>query len=482
MKPGLSTRQRTSLALTPALRQAIRLLQMSSVELRSEIRDALECNYMLEVAEPDPRIADREAPEAPETDAEPQALAEAPEDGAAPESGPGEAAEAATETETLDDDWGRPADDGLRDYLQANAHRQASLREHLEWQVRTSALDARDTDIALELVDAIDDDGYLKGWEEVRDHLCDRLRVDAAHVARVLRVIHGFDPGGVGARNIRECLRLQLEASNDGAKPDALRLLDLPLEELARRDLPALARAADMSRPSVDAALALITSLQPHPGRPWLATRMNYVEPDVIVLRTNGQWRVTLNPAHVPRLRVNAYYRSLIRRADHSEDQRALRQHLQEARSLISGVSARNDTLLRVAERIVHEQRAFLDYGEEAMRPLVLRTIAEALGMHESTVSRATANKYMLTPRGLFELKYFFPSHVNTTLGGTCSAVAIQAMIRRLIAQERPRQPLSDAMLTARLRGEGIQVARRTVAKYRENLRIPPSSERRMMA
>ncbi|HEX7381171.1 MAG TPA: RNA polymerase factor sigma-54 [Nevskiaceae bacterium] len=482
MKPGLSTRQRTTLALTPALRQAIRLLQMSSLELRSEIREALECNYMLELAEPEPPPVDRDAPGDREEGSERETPAVAPDEGADRDDELHEAPDAAADAESFDEEWGGPADGGLRDYLQANAHRQVSLREHLEWQVRVSSLDARDTDIALELVDAIDDDGYLKNWEEVRDHLCSRPGVDASRVARVLEVIHGFEPNGVGARDIRECLRLQLAQSGAPAKRDALRLLDLPLEELARRDLAALARATGLDQESVDAALALITSLQPHPGRPWLATRMNYVEPDVVALRTNGQWRVTLNPAHIPRLRVNAYYRSLIRRADHSDDQRALRHHLQEARNLISGVTARNDTLLRVAERIVREQRAFLDYGEEAMRPLVLRTIAEPLGMHESTVSRATANKYMLTPRGLFELKYFFPSHVNTTLGGTCSAVAIQAMIRRLIAQERPRQPLSDAMLTARLRGEGIQVARRTVAKYREGLRIPPSSERRMMA
>jgi RNA polymerase sigma-54 factor len=241
----------------------------------------------------------------------------------------------------------------------------------------------------------------------------------------------------------------------------------------------ALAKRLNIPLDEVAAALTLIRALQPRPGRPFQAHESDYISPDVFVYKRNGRWAVSLNPEHMPRLRINSHYQGLIRRADSSRDQQMLKQHLQEARYFLNSLEARNETLLRVAQSIVEEQRAFLEYGPEAMRPLVLRDIAEQLGIHESTVSRATANKYMLTPRGLFELKYFFSSHVQTTGGGVCSATAIQAMIKRLVTAEDPGRPLSDATLSEILLREGIQVARRTVAKYREGLGIPPSHERK---
>jgi RNA polymerase sigma-54 factor len=293
--------------------------------------------------------------------------------------------------------------------------------------------------------------------------------------------VQDFDPPGVAARDLAECLRLQLQQvpAEAAEREPALKIVNEHMALLARHDEAGLQQALGLDVESLHPVLALIQSLQPHPGRPYQAHESNYVAPDVFVAKHEGKWRVSLNPDIAPKVRLNAQYLSLVRRADSSKDQQTLKQHLQEARYFLSSLESRNDTLLRVAQSIVEEQRAFLDYGEEAMRPLVLRDIADRLGIHESTVSRATANKYMLTPRGLYELKYFFSSHVQTVQGGTCSATAIQAMIKRLVLQEPPDQPLSDSSLADLLLKDGIQVARRTVAKYREALGIPPSHERR---
>ena len=492
MKQTLALRQGLSLTMTPALQQAIRLLQLSSLDLQTEIRQALESNVMLE--------ADAEESESLEGE---QQLATETAEG-------GESAEAAEssidlsgskeipEEMPVDADWGDiydssgPAssssssgdDDGLHDYLQANLHGSTSLREHLGWQASIAPFDEIDAEIALNLIDAINEDGYLEDWDSLRVRLSESLKVPAERVEQVLRAVQDFDPPGVGARDLAECLRLQLEQFPRKAPglAAALRVLEAPMALLARRDEAQLARATGLEAEEVRAALVLIQSLQPHPGRPYQAHENEYVAPDVYVSKHNGRWRVALNPEHTPRLRINSYYQGMIKRADTSRDQLTLKQHLQEARYFINSLEARNETLLKVAQCIIEEQRAFLEYGEEAMRPLVLRDVAERLGVHESTVSRATANKYMLTPRGLYELKFFFSSHVQTTEGGTCSATAIQAMIKRLITQEDAAKPLSDSTLAEMLLKEGIQVARRTVAKYREALRIPPSHERRPLS
>ncbi|MDB5987698.1 MAG: polymerase factor sigma-54, partial [Nevskia sp.] len=369
-------------------------------------------------------------------------------------------------------------------YMQANLHSERSLREHLIWQANLSPFDDVDAEIALNLIDAINDDGYLEDWDAIRARLVSSLKVEPARIDAVLKMVQDFDPAGVAARDLTECLRLQLQqfaAATEG-RDTALRLLEAPMVLLARRDETALAKVTGLALAEIQPGLALIQQLQPHPGRPYQAHQNDYVAPDVFVIKKNGRWRVSLNPEHNPRLRINPYYHGLVKRADTSRDQLTLKQHLQEARYFINSLEARNETLLRVAQCIVEEQRAFLDYGEEAMRPLVLRDVAEKLGVHESTVSRATANKYLLTPRGLFELKFFFSSHVQTTEGGTCSATAIQAMIKRLIALEEPAKPLSDATLAEMLLKEGIQVARRTVAKYREAMHIPPSHERKPLS
>lgn len=477
VRQNLALRLGQTLAMTPALQQAIRLLQLSTLDLQTEIQQALDSNLMLE------RIEDEGAPPIDEVALRSESPTEKSASDETPVTGDMEY-----------DDWSDSYDSGphrdaeaeaeLYEYRQASLHANGTLRDHLLWQASLCSFNERDAEIAAHLVDGVNEDGYLEDWPGILARL--RLLEDTNDddIERVLAVVQDFDPPGVAARDLAECLRLQLEQydSADPACAAARRIIDKHMNELGRRDEAALSKLSGIDRETVHGALQLIQSLQPHPGRPYASAEAEYIVPDVFVVKKNGRWQVSLNPEIAPRVRINRHYLGLIRRADNSSDQQTLKQHLQEARYFLNSLKSRNETLLRVATRIIEEQRAFLDYGEEAMRPLVLRDVAENLGIHESTVSRATANKYMLTPRGLYELKYFFSSHVRTTQGGTCSATAIQAMIRRLVGQEAPDKPLSDATLSSLLLKDGIQVARRTVAKYREALGIPAAHERRRMA
>lgn len=482
MKQSLGLRIGQSLAMTPALQQAIRLLQLSSLDLQQEIQQALDANVMLERDEDDlPSEEFLGEPVGESTTADEPMLKEV--DGAADIS----------EEMPVDADWSEvyddfsPStksnsdDDELQDHLRANQHSATSLREHLMEQLDLAPLNDVDLQIASNLVDAVNDDGYLEDWADISERLCAELKVKPTRVEAVLARVQDFDPPGIAARDLGECLSLQLRqlAPDTPGLESALLLVTKHLAILGRRDVQIIAKSTGMKHDVIIESLALIRTLQPHPGRPFQPHESNYIAPDVHVTKHNGRWRVALNAEHSPKLRVNSYYQSFIKRADTSRDQLMLKQHLQEARYFINSLEARNETLLRVAQCIVEEQRAFLDYGDEAMRPLVLRDVSEQLGIHESTVSRATANKFMLTPRGLYELKYFFSSHVQTTQGGVCSATAIQAMIKRLIAGEDVTSPLSDSTIAELLLKEGIQVARRTVAKYREGLHIPPSHERK---
>ena len=474
MKQSLGLRMGQSLAMTPALQQAIRLLQLSTLDLQLEIQQALDTNLLLER---DEDVVGEETVAGEVSDAPPAEV-----DGAAEIS----------EELPVDADWSdvyddyapaaAPApDDDREDFLQTRVQGVVGLHEHLVAQLELAPLTPVEAAIAEHLVDAVNDDGYLEDWDALQARLAAEYAVTPAQVAQVLRWVQGFDPTGVAARDLAECLTLQLRQ----LKPDtrgrttALALVAGYLPLLAQRDVARIAQASDYPVESVTTALALIRSLQPHPGRTFQRHEDDYIAPDVYVNKRNGRWHVSLNREHTPHLRVNSQYQGMIKRADTSRDQLMLKQHMQEARYFINSLEARNETLLRVAQCIVEEQRGFMEYGHEAMRPLVLRDLSEQLGIHESTVSRATANKYMLTPRGLFELKYFFSSHVQTTQGGVCSATAIQAMIKRLIAAEQTSRPLSDSTLSELLLKEGIQVARRTVAKYREGLNIPPSHERK---
>jgi RNA polymerase sigma-54 factor len=489
MKQSLHLRVGQALAMTPALQQAIKLLQLSSLDLQQEIRQAVESNLMLEFDEDDGAGPSIDEQAAGGDGAEPAGEGEGDGDGAEP-------AEAAAEDTPVDVEWeeayetgtgsGKSAQDEeeLYEYRQANLTTARSLREHLLWQAELAPFDDATADIAVHIIDAINDDGYVEDWPG----LCERLKAgfgaDAARAEAVLRQVQDFDPAGVGARDLSECLTLQLKQLPAEApeREPSLKVVNEHMALLARHDEAALQQALGLDADGLRPVLALIQSLQPHPGRPYQAHESSYVAPDVFVVKKDGRWRVSLNPDIAPKVRLNAQYLGLVRRADSSKDQQTLKQHLQEARYFLSSLESRNDTLLRVAQSIVEEQRAFLEYGDEAMRPLVLRDIADRLGIHESTVSRATANKYMLTPRGLYELKFFFSSHVQTVQGGTCSATAIQAMIKRLVTAEPPDEPLSDSTLADLLLKDGIRVARRTVAKYREALGIPPSHERRAVS
>lgn len=487
MKQSLGLRQGMGLTMTPALQQAIRLLQLSSLDLQMEIQQALESNLMLE-ADDTETTAEAEIPAGTEPTKAAEdggMLAEVRVEETIPEDMPVD-----TEWNDVFDDH-TPAssssssdDDGLQDFLQANLHTSTNLYDHLLAQARVASFDAEESVVAAHLIDAVNADGYLEDWPGICERLGEMHGIAQSCLDEVLRKVQEFDPPGVGARDLAECMTLQLRQMPHGrpGRWAAMEIIETGLLNVARRDEAAIMRATGLTSEDVRLGLELIRSLQPHPGRPFQAHESDYLMPDVIVTKKNGRWRVALNPEHMPKLRINGRYQGFIKRADTSKDQLQLKQHLQEARYFINSLESRNETILRVSQCIVEEQRAFLEYGEEAMRPLVLRDVAQTLGIHESTVSRATANKYMLTPRGLYELKYFFSSHVSTTQGGVASATAIQAMIKRMIGAEDAARPLSDSTLAELLLKEGIQVARRTVAKYREALNIPPSHERKAVA
>jgi RNA polymerase sigma-54 factor len=365
-----------------------------------------------------------------------------------------------------------------------------SLGDHLEWQLRMTPMSVRDQEIAYTLIDSINDDGYLMtSLEDITDTVTKDLPdteepVEVDEVEAVLHQIQNFDPLGVGARDLSECLLIQLRTLD----PDtsylqlAMQLAQADsLAALAKRDAAQLRRKLKVSADDMQAAVALIQSMNPRPGAGVNAPQAAYIIPDVIVRKYKGIWRVELNGEVAPRLRVNQVYQGMIQQDKASKDKKYLQEQLQQAKWFIKSVNSRNDTLLKVARTIVDRQRAFFDHGPEAMKPLVLHDIAKTVEMHESTISRVTTNKYMLTPRGILELKYFFSSHVGTSDGGTCSATAIRSLIKKLVDEESTEKPISDSKIALFLESEGINVARRTVAKYRESMNIPPSSQRKAL-
>ncbi len=481
MKPALQFRLHQQLTLTPQLQLAIRLLQLSQLELEAELRQLAESNPLLEFADEseDEVAADEAAPEADYVQAPGPAEAAADRDVDG-----GDTADWADDgggsVETpIDFSNGSGATRGDEDFESQNVTPE-SLQQHLLWQLNLAGFNPRQTAIATVLIDALNADGYLAdGIEAVRAALPANLAADLDEIEAVRRRLQGFDPLGVASLDLRDCLRSQLEQF-DAATPQrelALAIVDGELELLARNDIGKLARKLRASEDEVAAAAALIRSLDPRPGAALDTTPVEYVAPDVYAVKDGGRWQVRLNPDAQPRLGLNQHYCNLIARA-RGDDASWMKGQLQEARWLLKSLESRAETLLKVAGAIVRRQSAFLDYGPEAMHPLVLREVAEEVGMHESTISRVTTRKYLHTPRGTFELKYFFSSGVSTEDGGSASATAIQAMLRKLIEAEDPRKPLSDQALAEELKGKGIQVARRTVAKYREGLRIPSSSER----
>lgn len=482
MKQSLQLRLGQQLTMTPQLQQAIRLLQLSSMELQTEIQETLEANPMLEVDEGDNNN---------DTASETQVTARSSDDNDT------DGGTSTVERGTGDDEadfssaWSLRgygvAGDGDDDYdpLARYAQTSDSLHDHLLEQLHMSALSEHERIIGTTLIDAIGDDGYLRDDLTSIGSGLERQGLDVTpeEVETVLHHIQSFEPLGVGARQPRECLLLQLRALPDDTPglATARRIVSQAVDSLAAHDYRGLKRQFRLDDSELETAVGLIQSLDPHPGSQFSESTAGYIAPDVFVRKDNGIWRVRLNPDIEPRLRINPTYSGMVRRADSSADNAFLRDHLQEARWFIKSIESRNETLMRVATAIVEHQRAFLEYGEEAMKPLVLRDIAEYLEMHESTISRVTTEKYMDTPRGLLEFKYFFSSHVGTVTGGECSATAIRAMVRKLIADEQGRKPLSDHRIADLLRDQGIHVARRTVAKYREAMAIPPSNERKRL-
>jgi RNA polymerase sigma-54 factor len=475
LKATLQLRLGQQLTMTPQLQQAIRLLQLPALDLQAHVRQALESNVMLESLD--------ELPEATGTFDSP--AAEPAATGAAESSD-----DDAPDVEIADDAWAEqstgPSEtpwSGDSDRAQElSDQRGQTLQDHLLWQLELARLDARDAAIGRALIDAINDDGYLvDSLEEIRQGLLPEVSCDIADVERVLTQVQSLDPAGVGARSIGECIALQLNQL-DPETPGralALTLAERHVGDIAAQQFNMLKRQLRVSDEEFEHALALLRSCHPRPGSAIQATTAEYVVPDVFVRRTDSGWSVEINPATLPRIRVNQSYAGMLgRSADHA----TLRAQLQEARWLLRSLEIRNDTLLRVARCIVQRQAAFFEQGDEAMQPMILRDVAEAVEMHESTISRVTTAKYMHTPRGVFEFRHFFSSHVAAEDGTETSSTAIRAKIRKLIAQEDPANPLSDSRIAEILSQEGIPVARRTVAKYREAMSLAPSNERKRTA
>jgi len=487
MKPSLQLRIGQSLTMTPQLQQAIRLLQLSSVELQAEVQEALESNMMLEMdeGESEQKPSEETATKTTETKSD--------------------ATDNVTDLnkETMPDEL--PVDSGWDDvydntpnYAKANSDKgnydgfenqdssKKTLREHLEWQLNLTQITDSDKVIALTIIDSLDDDGYLAGTlEDILAAVDDDLEeIGIEEIEAVLRMIQSMGPVGVGSRDLKECLCLQLKQCDVDTfrLKEAKILINNHLDLLAAHDYNQIMRKMKLDQEELTEVVGLIQSMNPRPGNEVSEAHTEYVVPDVYVKKVKGIWKVDLNTDGIPSLRINSAYANMIRRADNSDDNNSLKSHLQEARWFIKSIRSRSETLLRVATCIVERQRAFLEHGEEAMKPLVLHDVAETLGMHESTISRVTTRKYMHTPRGIFELKYFFSSHVGTNYGGVCSSTAIRALIKKLISAETPNKPLSDSKIAAVLEDQGINVARRTVAKYREAMGIPPSNERKRLA
>jgi RNA polymerase sigma-54 factor len=379
---------------------------------------------------------------------------------------------------------GSSYDDEDRDY-DVKSVEDESLNDYLLWQMRLTPFSETDAGIAAAIIDSISEDGYLSVTvDDIWAQLKDELSIERDEVEAVLHRVQNFDPPGVGARDLRESLVLQL-AQIDPTVPwhkEAMELLHDHFQLLANRDYTQLQRKLKLSDEQLREVVKLIHSLNPRPGSQVAKTNAEYIVPDVYVRKINGKWRVQLNSDAIPKLSINSLYASFIQRADKSADNTYMQGQLQEARWLIKSLNSRNETLLKVAKCIVDRQRDFLEFGEEAMKALVLHDVAEEVGMHESTISRITNKKYMHTPRGIFELKYFFSSHVSTSSGGECSSTAIRALIKKLVSGEDARKPLSDSKIAKILSEQGINVARRTVAKYRDALSIPPSNERKRIA
>ncbi|MDD5034422.1 MAG: RNA polymerase factor sigma-54 [Methylococcaceae bacterium] len=483
MKQTLQLRLGQHLTMTPQLQQAIKLLQMSTLDLQQEIQQALDSNMMLEMTEEE--NLQMEGPEMAETviakEAEYTEIPNLDKQSEIPEELPGDVSWEDV-YDTIQSYTASSKDEEQDDFIFQRGPIE-TLQDHLQWQLEMSPFSEQDYAIATAIIDSVSEDGYLaSSIEDIHQGLLEQIDdLDLDEVMAVLHRVQNFDPPGVAARDIADCLGLQLKQLPDDTpwKAEALELVGHHLELLAKRDLNKLKRALELEDEAINQVIALVRTLEPKPGQRIEAQESQYIIPDVIVSKSANRWMVFLNPEIAPKLRINPFYSNMIKRADNSSDNVTMKNHLQEARWFIKSLQSRNETLLKVARSIVEHQKEFLEYGEKAMKPLVLRDVAEEVEMHESTISRVTTQKYMHTPNGIFEFKYFFSSHVSTDTGGECSATAIKALLKEIIDQEDPAKPLSDHAISAQLKGKGINVARRTVAKYREAMSIPSSNERK---
>ncbi len=504
MKLSLQLKLGQQLTMTPQLQQAIRLLQLSTLDLQQEIHQVLESNPMLELIEESDEDADGnlesdnsnlENGSTETTDA-----VETLENKKSIELN----AEGSDWQDQIPDDLGIDTNwediypgnyssaaffDGDSTDFESRNTTEESLQDHLLWQLNLTHMSEQDHAIGIAIIEAIDVNGMLTvSIESIHSCFDAESEIELDELLAVLHRIQQFDPVGVGHRNLSECLLIQLNQYDNPEQEQQIRQAKLIVSEhidlLGHRDYAQLMRRTKLKEAELGKIILLIESLNPRPGASISPSSTSYIVPDVIVSkqRESGRWKIELNPDTAPKIRINSNYAALVKRADSSSDNNYLRDNLQEAKWFLKSLQSRNETLMKVATRIVEHQKGFLEYGEEAMKPLVLHDIAEAVDMHESTISRVTTQKYMHTPRGIFELKYFFSSHVSTTGGGECSSTAIRAIIKKLVAAENTVKPLSDNKIANLLGEKGINVARRTIAKYRESLSIPPSNERKRIA
>lgn len=499
MRPSLQLRIGQQLTMTPQLQQAIKLLQLSTLDLQQEIQEALESNPLLEV--------DESATSSQEN--QPDQLEEAFSSNSEQNNNASDGTEDSTPTIdeistteamdksdipedlNMDTTWDESFSAGVSntgavapsDDFVYQGETTDSIQDHLRWQMQLTPFSDTDAAIAMAIIDAIDDAGYLTVSTEDILESVGIEDVELDEVEAVLKRINVFDPVGVGARSIPECLLIQLNQfdKNTPWLAESKKVITEHIDLLGNRDYRQIMRKTRLKEDQLREVIRLIQSLDPRPGDSVIQSEEQYIVPDVSVEKRNGRWVVELNPDTAPKLSVNQQYASMARSMKNANDSQFIRSNLQEAKWFIKSLESRNDTLLKVSNCIVQRQQGFFEHGPEAMRPMVLNDIAEAVDMHESTISRVTTQKYMHTPRGIFELKYFFSSHVSTENGGECSSTAIRALIKKLVAAEIPAKPLSDSKMAELLAEQGINVARRTIAKYRESLNIPPSNQRKSL-
>ncbi len=512
MKQSLQLKMGQHLTMTPQLQQAIKLLQLSTLDLQQEIQEALDSNPMLETGDENEEIGEQQqeittpsedfnslknqqSSKNEEHDSDHTFNEDQDSDNSFDDQWSDSIPEDLSTDSSWDDTYQTSAStssNAQRDddsSFESNDTAEETLQDHLSWQLNLTPMSIADRLIGEAIIDGVDTEGYLRsGIDEILEHLKEQepelfsdIELDEAET--VLHRIQQFDPPGVAARSLGECLSIQLKQlpNETPLLQYAITLCNQHIHLLGSRDYKQLMRKLRIKEPQLQIIIELIQSLNPYPGSMISSSKAEYVIPDVYVEKHRGIWTVSLNQDASPNLRINSTYANMIQRADNSADNTYLKNHLQEARWFIKSLQSRNETLLKVAHQIVDRQADFLEYGEEAMKPMVLHDIAEAVEMHESTISRVTTQKYMHTPRGIFELKYFFSSHVNTSDGGAASSTAIRAVIKKLIAAENPSKPLSDNKIAQLLEDEGIQVARRTIAKYREAMNIAPSNERKRL-